>query len=133
MEGMRGFARRHFTDLPRERTLLLCLECVGGPRLIVLEGEGMLRMRHYPEHMREALAAAAARAGVEIGRGLRTVAATDALIALRAGYNVAQLASVDYTNFPANYHWPSDTADNLDWETIGKAIAVTEEFVRGQG
>jgi peptidase M28-like protein len=133
MEGMRGFARRHFPDLPPERTDLLCLECVGGPRLIVLEGEGMLRMRHYPSQMREALAAAAARAGVEIGRGLRTVAATDALIALRAGYNVAQLASVDYTNFPANYHWPSDTADNLDWETIGKAIAVTEEFVRGQG
>jgi peptidase M28-like protein len=133
MEGMRGFARRHFPELPRESTELLCLECVGGPRLIVLEGEGMLRMRHYPVHTREALAAAAARAGIEIGRGLRTVAATDALVALRAGYRVAQLASVDYTNFPANYHWPSDKADNLDWETIGKAIAVTEEFVRGQG
>jgi hypothetical protein len=44
---------------------------------------------------------------------------------------VAQLASVDRTNFPANYHWPSDTADNLDWATIGEAIAVTEELVRG--
>jgi hypothetical protein len=58
-------------------------------------------------------------------------AATDALIALRAGYSVAQLASVDYTGFPANYHWPTDTPDNLVWETIGQAIAVTEEFVRG--
>ena len=31
----------------------------------------------------------------------------DALIALRAGYSVVQLASVDYTGFPANYHWPT--------------------------
>ncbi|MFN8205013.1 MAG: M28 family peptidase [Solirubrobacteraceae bacterium] len=131
MEGMRGFARRHFGRLPRETTDVLCLECVGGPTLILLEGEGMLRMRRYPHASREALAAAARRAGVGITRGLRTVAATDALVALLAGYRVAGLASVDHTKFPANYHWPSDTVDNLDWATIGEAIAVTEELVRG--
>ncbi len=131
VEGMRGFGRRHFPALDRARTQFLCLECVGGPTLTLLEGEGMLRMRDYPASAREALATAAQHAGVELTRNLRTVAATDALIALRAGYSVAQLASVDYTKFPANYHWPSDTADNLDWETIGQAIAVTEEFIRG--
>ena len=130
MEGMRGFATRHFPALERERTEMLCLECVGGPRLLVLEGEGMLRMRDYPPASRERLAAAAARAGVEVARGLRTIAATDALIALRAGYDVAQLASIDYTGFPANYHWPSDVPENIDWQTLGEAIAVSEEFVR---
>ncbi|HEU4978494.1 MAG TPA: M28 family peptidase [Solirubrobacteraceae bacterium] len=132
MEGMRGFARRHFPDLDRERTELLCLECVGGPTLVVLEGEGMLWMRDYPQRSRAALAAAAERAGVAVKRGLRTVAATDALIALRAGYEVATLASVDETNFPANYHWPSDDPDNLVWGTIGQAVAVTERFLRGR-
>jgi acetylornithine deacetylase/succinyl-diaminopimelate desuccinylase-like protein len=131
MEGMRGFGERHFGRLPRERTDVLCLECVGGPNLIVLEGEGMLRMRMYPQAARTALDEAAHRAGIELGRGLKTVAATDALIALIAGYEVATLASVDYTNFPANYHWSSDTAENLDWQTIGEAIAVAESFVRG--
>lgn len=131
MEGMRGFAASHFHELDRASTELLCLECVGGPKLIALEGEGMLRMRHYPAAAREALAAAAARTGIELGRGLKTVAATDALIALRAGYSVATLAAVDYTNFPANYHWRSDHPDNLTWQTIGEAIAVTEAFVRG--
>ncbi|HEY1690248.1 MAG TPA: M28 family peptidase [Solirubrobacteraceae bacterium] len=131
MEGMRGFGRRHFASLPRQSTELLCLECVGGPTLILLEGEGMLKMRDYPQSARAALAASAQRAGIELGRGLRTVAATDALIALRAGYQVSQLASVDYTKFPANYHWPSDNPENLEWSTIGKAIAVAEEHVRG--
>ena len=50
---------------------------------------------------------------MELTRGLRTVAATDALIALRAGYQTCTLGGVDDTKFPSNYHWPSDTPDNL--------------------
>jgi hypothetical protein len=130
-EGMQGFGRRHFADLDRKQTEFLCLECLGGPSLIVLEGEGMLRMRDYPHSMREALAAAAAEAGVSVERGLRTVAATDALIALRAGYPVVTLASVEYTKLPLNYHWPSDTPDALHWRTIQDAISTCEHFLRG--
>jgi Zn-dependent M28 family amino/carboxypeptidase len=129
-EGMQAFAERHFRDLDPERTEVLCLECLGGQTLSVLEGEGMLRMRDYPAHMRDALATAAAQAGVPISRGLQTVAATDAVIALRAGYPVATLASVESTKLPRNYHWPSDTADALRWETIEDAISVCEEFLR---
>ena len=92
----------------------------------------MLRMRDYPQRMREALADAAREAGVSISRGLRTVAASDALIALRAGYQVATLASVDYTKLPLNYHWPTDTPDALRWETIEGAIAVCEQFLRAR-
>ena len=47
MEGMRGFARRHFPTLPRESTEVVCLDSVGSPELILIEGEGMLRMRDY--------------------------------------------------------------------------------------
>jgi len=101
--------------------------------MIVLEGEGMLRMRDYPPQTREELAAAARAAGVELRRGLRTVGASDALIALRAGYPVATLASVDYTKLPLNYHWPSDTPAALHWKTIEDAIDVCEQFVRTRG
>jgi Zn-dependent M28 family amino/carboxypeptidase len=129
-EGMQAFGRRHFAELDPERTEFLCLECLGGPTLIVLEGEGMLRMRDYPPSMRGSLAEAAADAGVSIRRGLRTVGATDALIALRAGYRVATLASVDQNKLPPNYHWPSDTPDALCWPTISDAISVCERFLR---
>src|SRR5204862_7952940 len=117
-EGMQAFGRRHFPEFDRTRTEFLCLECLGGPILIVLEGEGMLRMREYPRHMREALAAAAAAAGVDITRGIRSVAASDALIALRAGYPAVTLGSVDHNKLPLNYHWPSDTPDALHWKTV---------------
>jgi hypothetical protein len=133
MEGMHGFARRHFRELPHDLTEVVCLECVGSPRLCVVEGEGMLRMRRYPEDARGALARAGADAGVELHRGLRTVAASDALIALRAGYQVCMLGGVDETKFPANYHWPSDTPENLDWSSIENAVAVCEAYVRRPG
>jgi hypothetical protein len=131
-EGMQAFGERHFPRLARESTEFVCLECLGGTTLTVLEGEGMLRMRDYPEHMRDALADAADAAGVSITRGLRTVAATDAIIALRAGYSVVTLASVEGTKLPLNYHWPTDTPENLHWETIDDAIATCDAFIRAR-
>jgi hypothetical protein len=130
MEGMQGFMRRHRDTLDPARTTVLCLECVGSPTLTLIEAEGMLRMRQYTESARQRLLRAADHAGVELVRGLRTVAATDALIALRRGYAAATLASVDATKFPANYHWPSDTPENLDWGTIRRAFAVADAFIR---
>ena len=129
-EGMQAFGRRHFGELDPDHTEFLCLECLGGPELIVLEAEGMLKMRPYTEAMRQALADAAGRAGLNIRRGIRTVAATDAIIPLRAGYPTATLASVTNAKLPLNYHWPSDVPEGMHWETIEQAIAVCESFLR---
>ncbi|HET8820453.1 MAG TPA: M28 family peptidase [Thermoleophilaceae bacterium] len=131
MEGMQAFGRRHFGELDRDSTEFVCLECVGSPHLCVVEAEGMLRMRPYTESSREALARAGAAAGVELTRGLRTVAATDALIALRAGYRTCTLGGVDEAKFPAEYHWPSDTPDNLDWDSVEGALRICQEYLRG--
>jgi hypothetical protein len=130
MEGMQAFGRRHFGELPRETTEFVCLECVGSPELCVVEGEGMLRMRDYPRSSREALARAGEGAGVELRRGLRTVAATDSLIALRAGYRTCTLGGVDETKFPSNYHWPSDTPENLHWPSIDATVAICAHYLR---
>ena len=129
MEGMQGFIRRHRDRLDPVATTVLCLECLGSPDLVLVEAEGMLKMRPYPEISRRRLAEAADAAGVELARGLRTVAATDALIALRRGYGAATLASIDWTGFPSNYHWPSDTPENLDWGTMERSFAVVDRFL----
>jgi hypothetical protein len=130
MEGMQGFIARHAAALTTAWTEFVCLECVGSPQLCVVEGEGMLRMRLYPQSSREALATAGERAGVRLHRGLRTVAATDGLIALRAGYRTCTLGGIDETKFPANYHWPSDVPDNLSWDSVERALKVCEAYVR---
>ena len=46
-DGMLAFAERHFGELDRERTTFLCLDTVGSPELVLIEGEGFLRMRDY--------------------------------------------------------------------------------------
>jgi Peptidase family M28 len=130
MEGMQGFMRRHSETLDPARTTVLCLECVGSPMLTLVEAEGMLRMRYYSDAARRRLAEAAESVDVDLLRGLRTVAATDALIALRRGYDAVTLASVDASKFPSNYHWSSDIAENLDWATMERAFAVVDQFVR---
>jgi hypothetical protein len=129
MEGMQAFGRRHFAELDRRTTEFVCLECVGSPHLCVVEAEGMLLMRHYPDSSREALARAGEAAGVELARGLRTIAATDALIALRAGYRSCLLGGVDETKFPKEYHWPSDVPDNLDWSSVESAVEVCLRYL----
>jgi len=130
MEGMRGFARRHFGALDRARTRFVCLESLGSPELIVIEGEGMLRMHDYAPADRDFLAACAERAGHPLRRGLRLGLATDGLIALKAGFPVSVLASCTKYKFPSNYHSPRDVSANLDYDTVARAVDVCRELVR---
>lgn len=118
MEGMHAFARRHFADLPRDRTHVVCLDTVGSPRLALLEGEGMLAINDYPGEPAALIRDCAARSETELVLGLRFHNATDALVALKAGYPTAMLGSVDELKAPSNYHWPSDTAANVDYGTV---------------
>ena len=58
-EGMLAFARRHFATFRRRPPRSSALEMLGSGELVVVEGEGFLRMYDYPEAFRESLAAAA--------------------------------------------------------------------------
>ncbi len=130
MEGMQAFARRHFASLPTDRTHVVCIDTVGSPTLAQLEGEGMLRMRDYPEAFKELVSEAAADAGVPLRRGMRFRNATDGLIALKAGYPTVMLGSINRYKAPDNYHWPTDTAENVDYDTVVGAIRVCDGVVR---
>jgi hypothetical protein len=123
-EGMRGFAARHFPALERERTHVFCLDTVGSPHLLVLEGEGMLRMYDYPPQVRELVQRCADELGIYLFPKLRLRNATDGLVALRAGYRCAAICSVDEFKAPTNYHWPTDTPDRVDYETVDEAARL---------
>jgi hypothetical protein len=130
MEGMQAFGARHFASLPVDRTHVICVDTVGSPTLMQLEGEGMLRMRDYPADFKDLVSRAAAQAGVELLRGMRFRNATDGLIALKAGYPTVMLGSVNAYKAPANYHWPTDTADNVDYGTVAGCVRVCDAAIR---
>ena len=97
----------------------------------MLEGEGMLRMRDYPAAFKDLVARVRARArACTLRRGLRFRNATDGLIALRAGYPTVMLGSVNRYKLPANYHWPTDAPDNVDFSTTADAVALCHEVVQ---
>ena len=129
-EGMHHFAARHFAELPRERTFFLCLDTVGSPHLCVLRGEGMLGMREYPGESLGLVDGLAADLDIELFPNLRLRNATDGIYPLAAGYQCAAVCSCTRLKQPANYHWPTDVPDNVDFETVGDAIRLTEAVVR---
>ncbi len=121
-EGMLGLARRHFLSLPTGSTWFVNLETVGSPELALLEGEGVLAMREYEEQFKDFVTEQAAAAGVRIRRGLRSRSSTDGSIARRAGYPTVTLISVNAWKALSNYHLPTDTPENVNYETVSRAI-----------
>jgi hypothetical protein len=123
-EGMLRFAERHFPDLPKSGTSFLCLDTLGSPDLVLIEGEGFLRMRDYPDEQKDLVESAARDRRVNLRRGLRFTFATDGLVPLRAGYPVASIGSLNEYMVPSNYHWPTDTADRVRYETVAGALEI---------
>ena len=129
-EGMHRFAERHFAELPLERTFFLSLDTVGSRQLCVLRGEGMFGVTEYPAASLELLDGLAQELGIRLFPNLRLRNATDGVYPLAAGYQCASMCSVTELKQPANYHWPTDTPDRVDYETVADAVRLTEATVR---
>lgn len=132
-EGIKAWGERHFPGLPRESTLFLCLESIGSPHLLVLRGEGFLKMYEYSPRALDFMDGLAEEMGVELIPNLRVRAGTDGLESLAAGYETAVLCSCDDLKQASNYHWPSDVAANIEYGTLERAIDVSEQAVRCLG
>lgn len=129
-EGIKAFGERHFDELPRENTFFLCLETLGSPHLLVLRGEGFLKMREYPPEALALMDGLAEDNGIWLFPNLRLHNGTDGLEPLAAGYQSAVLASCTDLKQPANYHWWHDLAENVNFDTVADGITLAEAAVR---
>ncbi|MET0559327.1 MAG: M28 family peptidase [Solirubrobacterales bacterium] len=132
-EGIMAFGERHFDELPQESTFFLCLETLGSPHLLVLRGEGFLKMREYPEKSLALMDGLAEDLGIWLFPNLRLHNGTDGLEPLAAGYESAVLASCTDLKQPANYHWWHDLAENVNFDTVSDGIRLAEATVRRLG
>ena len=129
-EGSQAFLRRHRGELDAHRTHVIAIDSVGSPRLILVEGEGMLKHTEYDRPLKDTIERAADQAGIPIIREHWLSFGSDALAGIRAGYPSALVASFDEFKLPANYHWPTDVPDNVDFGTVAAAARVIEGAVR---
>jgi Peptidase family M28 len=132
-EGMKAFGERHFPELPRASTFFLCLEAIGSPHLLVLRGEGFLKMHEYPPRALALMDGLAEEMGIWLFPNLRLHNGTDGLESLAAGYETAVLAGCTDLKQPANYHWGHDLAENVSFDTLEQGIQLTEAAVRRLG
>lgn len=129
-EGMKAFGERHFDQLPRESTFFLCLETLGATHLLALRGEGFLKMRDYPPRALAFVEGVAEELGIGLYPNLRTYNGTDGLEPRVAGYETVALCSCTDQKQPGRYHWPNDVAANVNFETLERAISLTDEATR---
>jgi hypothetical protein len=129
-EGMRAWFLRHRDELPRESTIFINHETVGSPHLALLEGEGMLGITDYPEDFKDFIQGVADDLGIFLWRELRTRNASDSLIPLRAGYKSALFVSCDELKAPTNYHWYTDTSENVNYGTVADMARLSLELAR---
>jgi hypothetical protein len=124
--GIYGFVDRHAPALARDQTWFLNLDTIGSPELIMLEGEGCFVMEDYPSPpFRDLIAGAAGRTTGPLRRGVRSRSSTDSVIPSRAGYPTATLASWEPdTKLLSNYHLMSDTPENLNYDTVARAVTI---------
>jgi hypothetical protein len=125
-DGIRAFMNRHRFELAIGSTFFINLDTIGSPELVMLEGEGPLRMEDYTEpSLRDLVERCARDNGVALERGVRARASTDGIIPSRAGFPTATLISLEPWRFPAHYHLPTDVPENLDYTTVAEAVRVT--------
>ncbi|HWB69200.1 MAG TPA: M28 family peptidase, partial [Solirubrobacterales bacterium] len=132
-EGIKAFGERHFPELPKESTFFLCLESIGSPHLLVLRGEGFLKMREYPPRSLALMDGLAEELGIWLYPNLRLRNGTDGLEPMAAGYETAALCGCTDLKQPANYHWWHDLAENVDFGTVADGIRLSEAAVRRLG
>jgi hypothetical protein len=129
-EGIRAFGRRHFPSLARDRTWFLNLDQLASPDLVPLEGEGSLRMHDYDRSFTDFVCECAAEVGPPLRRGSRAWTSTDGCVPNLAGYPTATLVSLTPWKMLANYHWPTDVPENVDFDCVARATAVAERVAR---
>lgn len=129
LEGMEAFLRRHRSELDPRRTLVVCLDMVGWDRLVVREGEGVLRRHPSRRQDVELLLRAARSAGVDIAVAPPGPAPTDGLAARWAGLPTLCVSSVAADGGYPHYHRPTDVPDNVNVETVVAARRLCAELV----
>jgi hypothetical protein len=129
LEGMEAFLRRHRHELDASRTLVVCLDMVGWDRLIVREGEGVLRQHPSRPQDVELLLQAARSGGVDVAVARPGPAPTDGLAARWAGLPTMLISSVATNGGYPHYHRPTDAPHNVNLETVLAARRLCAELV----
>ena len=125
--GTYGMSRflEHYGEMHRE-ACFVNLDNIGAGTLNYMSGEGMFPVfKSSPELLQACRNLAEQRPDLKVRQGVYTLLSTDAMPALVRGYRAISFLSIDEDGLLPNWHWPTDTVENVDLATVETAV----EFV----
>jgi hypothetical protein len=126
--GMQAFLAQYGDDV--RDALIINLDNVGAGQLSWVTSEGMARRYHANARLiglakrvsrdREILVKPRAYKGLS----------TDATAALARGFKAMTLMAFDTAGLPVNWHWKSDTSDQIEPEVVERATDLVTSMIR---
>ncbi len=131
MTGQRHFLLNHAHELPPDRTYFLNIDNVGAGRLRYCTGEGMIKFYPYsPALLYLARQTARTAPFQDVTPHAYTRGYFDALVPAARGYEALTLIALDEEDQIPNWHWPTDTIEQVDPLLVKKAADFGEEIIR---
>ena len=131
MTGQRHFLLNHGHELPPDRTYFLNIDNIGAGRLRYCTGEGMIKFFPYsPTLVHLAGRIAEGAPFQDVTPYAYTRAYFDALVPAARGYEALSIIALDEEDQIPNWHWHTDTVENVDMETVKKGADFAEALLR---
>lgn len=129
MGGMAAWLAAHRGELDPAATLVVGLDSLGSGAPVVSTRESPLLGRYRGEDLDWA-DRGALRVGEPPPRRTSLTLPTDAIVARQAGLRAISILSNDRDGGISNYHLPSDTADNVDWQSVERCTRLAGGVAR---
>lgn len=128
--GMSAFLQGYQEDFSKDSTFFIVLDNVGNGHLHYYTGEGMLNMYHFSKTLIKAAEEAELKKQFkDISPGKYRLAYTDAIVPASRGYHTILLLATDPQNNIPNWHWETDTVENIDFDLVQKTSDFTYEMI----
>ena len=129
--GLRGalaFIKEKKKELREKETYVLCLDGFGYGKLHYFTADGILKATPYDRELIK-LARELAEEKFPGAEPFVCRVFTDGLAFSVLGFRAITFGSLDKDKIIENYHWRTDTPENVDFESVEKAQEFVEAFV----
>ena len=127
MVGMQAFLKKHADEM--ERAWLINIDNVGAGDVFYTTEEGMLLKHRTGKELRHLAEKIESLPGMAVsGRPFRTMSNDTEPVLLRRIEAITVIAARD--GIPVNWHWETDTVENIDPDSVDTAYRFVEAMVR---
>jgi len=115
-------------------TFFVNLDNIGSGNLYYMSGEGMFPVYKASSELIDACATVSGcRPDLNVKQGVYNLLSTDAMPLLARKYKAISFLALDDEGLLPNWHWPTDTYENVDIKTVETAVEFVFELIKEIG